>query len=70
MRPLDGAAFVVAVILFVVFFANVSIGAVRGTPLFGDVMEMMTLLCASVAFVVGVLAREKERDVKLKTNSD
>lgn len=68
MRSLDRAAFLAAMILFVVFFANVSIGALNGAVFLGDVAEMATLLGASAAFVAGVLIREKQRASKPSEN--
>ncbi len=56
-------AFIVAFILLVAFTSNVVIGAIGDGPLVGNVAEMMILLGASVAFVVGILQRE-ERDKK------
>ena len=47
-----------ALVCFLVFFSNVLLGA-SGTGVFiGDVAEMLTLLAASILFVIGVLARE------------
>jgi len=49
-----------ALALFVLFFANVALGAAGlGAPL-GDIAAMLTLLGASVLFVAGVLVREAE----------
>lgn len=51
-------AFIIALILLVVFTANVAIGAVGDGPLLGNVAEMLLLFAASVSFVVGILKRE------------
>jgi len=51
-------AFVIAAVLLVAFVANVSIGAVTGTPILGNVTEMVLLFTASIAFVAGILKRE------------
>ena len=53
-------AFIVALILLSAFVANVVIGAVGNAPLVGNVAEMIVLLLASVAFVVGILQREAQ----------
>ena len=51
-------ALIGALILFLAFAGNVSMGAAgMGAPL-GDVAEMLLLLASSLLFVVGVLARE------------
>lgn len=50
----------VAGALFLVFFANVLVGAVTGSPILGDVPEMLILFVASVFFVVAILRRETE----------
>ena len=44
--------------LFAVFTANVAIGAAGGAQFMGDVGEMLTLLAASLCFVVVTLKRE------------
>lgn len=44
--------------LFVVFVANVIVGAVTGPAWFGNVVEALLLFAASIAFVAGILARE------------
>lgn len=47
-----------ALILFLVFFGNVAMGAAGlGAPL-GDVSEMLTMFAATILFVIGVLSRE------------
>lgn len=45
-------------VLFIVFVGNVVIGAVTGSPIFGDVPEMLILFAASVCFVAVILRRE------------
>lgn len=47
-----------ALVCFVVFFANVALGAAGLQVLLGDVAEMLTLFASAILFVVGVLARE------------
>ncbi len=54
--------------LFVVFTANVVIGASGGAQFMGDVGEMLVLLAASLCFVVVTLQREAA-DKSKKDNS-
>ena len=51
-------AFGIAAVLLVAFTGNVVIGAVTGTPIVGNVSEMIMLFSASIAFVAGILMRE------------
>lgn len=51
-------ALAVAIALFSVFVANLVLGSVSNAAFLGNVGEMLVLLGASVAFVVGILARE------------
>ncbi len=51
-------AFIVALVLLLAFVSNVAIGAIGDAPLVGNVAEMLVLLGASTAFVVGILQRE------------
>lgn len=51
-------AFIAALLLLAAFIANVVIGAIGDGPLVGNVTEMIMLLLASMAFVVGILQRE------------
>ncbi len=51
-------AFIIALILFLAFTANVAIGAIGDAPLVGNVAELLVLLAASTAFVVGILQQE------------
>jgi len=47
-----------ALVLFVIYFANVALGAAgAGAPL-GDVAEMLTLFAATILFVAGTLKLE------------
>ncbi len=48
--------------LFVVFAANVAIGAATGSPFLSDVGEMLVLLAASTVFVVAILKIEADRE--------
>lgn len=47
-----------ALVLFILFFGNVALGAAGGQAPLGDVAEMLTLLASSLLFVIGVLERE------------
>ena len=51
---------VAAGILFLIFVANVVLGAVSGSPMIGDVAEMLILFTASVLFVAVILRREAD----------
>ena len=62
-------AFTVAFLLLAAFVANVAIGAIGDGPLVGNVAEMLVLLVASMAFVVGILQRET-RDQKSKKSEE
>lgn len=50
-----------SIIVFVIYFANVSLGAFAGSAFLGDVGEMLVLFAASILFVVAILKREAER---------
>jgi len=64
MTGRGGTALIGALVLFLLFFANVSAGAAGlGAPL-GDVAEMLTLFAAAILFVSGVLVREGASDGK------
>jgi len=49
-----------ALVLFVAFFANVAAGAAGLGVYLGDVAEMLTLFASSVFFVIGILLREAD----------
>ncbi len=49
---------IVALVFFAVFVANVVLGSTSNSAFLGNVGEMLVLLGASVAFVVGILAKE------------
>lgn len=50
-----------SLIVFVIFFLNVALGAFVDTSFLDDVGEMMVLLSASVMFVVAILKQESDR---------
>ena len=51
-------ALAAAGLLFLAFVANVVLGAMTGTPILGDVSEMLVLFAASICFVAAILRRE------------
>lgn len=53
-----------SLIVFAVFFLNVTLGAFGGTAFLGDVGEMVVLLVASILFVVAILKKEADRNTK------
>lgn len=50
-----------SLIVFVVYFVNVALGAFAGSAFLGDVGEMLVLFAASVLFVVAILQKEADR---------
>jgi hypothetical protein len=62
-------ALTVAAVLFLIYAVNVGIGSVTGSPILGDVPEMLLLLAASAAFVVGIL-RSEDQSKKNKSAND
>lgn len=53
---------VASVIVFVIYFTNVALGAFTGGDFLGDVSEMLVLFLASILFVVAILKSEADRD--------
>lgn len=53
-----------SLIVFVVYFSNVALGAFGGTVFLGDVGEMLVLLTASIIFVAAILKKEADRREK------
>ena len=49
-------------VVFVVYFANVALGAFAGRAFLGAVGEMLVLFAASILFVVAILKKEAERE--------
>jgi hypothetical protein len=58
MNRSGNGALIGSLVCFAVFFSNVLLGASGMGVFIGDVAEMLTLLAASILFVIGVLARE------------
>ncbi|MEO9576720.1 MAG: hypothetical protein ABJ263_20700 [Tateyamaria sp.] len=55
---------VASLIVFVVYFANVALGAYASSAFLGDVGEMLVLFAASILFVVAILQKEADRNNK------
>jgi uncharacterized membrane protein YoaK (UPF0700 family) len=53
-----------SVVVFVVYFSNVALGAFAGNAFLGDVGEMLVLFVAAILFVVAILQKEAERKRK------
>jgi len=53
------AALFASGLAFLVFFANVTVGAAGAPPFLPDIAEMLTLFVACVLFVIAILARER-----------
>lgn len=53
-----------SVIVFVIYFSNVALGAFAGSAFLGDVGEMLVLFAASILFVVAILKKEADRKKK------
>ncbi|MCR9157180.1 MAG: hypothetical protein NXH80_08035 [Rhodobacteraceae bacterium] len=51
-------------IVFVVYFANVAMGAFAEAAFLSDVGEMLVLFAASILFVVAILQKEADRKNK------
>ncbi len=57
-RDRRDVAFIISIILLVVFVINVSLGAASNSAFLSDVGEMLVLLGAAISFVVAILKRE------------
>jgi len=55
-------ALYISLIVFLLYFANVSAGAFWDAAVLGDVGEMLMLFAAAVIFVIAILQKEAERD--------
>ena len=53
-----------SIAVFVIYFANVALGAFAGNAFLGDVGEMLVLFTASILFVVAILQKEADRKEK------
>ena len=50
-----------SLIVFIIFFINVALGAFADSAFLGDIGEMLVLFVASLLFVVAILRKEAER---------
>lgn len=50
-----------SIVVFAIYFANVTMGAFGGGVFLGDVSEMLVLFAASILFVVAILIKEANR---------
>ena len=55
---------IASAIVFILYFANVTLGAFTGSAMLGDVGEMLVLFVATILFVVAIVKKEAERDSK------
>jgi hypothetical protein len=53
-----------SIVVFVIYFANVALGAFASAAFLGDVGEMLVLFTASILFVVAILQKEAARKNK------
>ncbi|UWR24567.1 hypothetical protein [Sulfitobacter sp. S190] len=53
-----------SLIVFIVYFTNVALGAFFRNAFLGDVGEMLVLFAASILFVVAILQKEADRKNK------
>lgn len=53
-----------SVIVFVVYFTNVALGAFSGSAFLGDIGEMLVLFAATILFVIAILQKEAARKDK------
>jgi len=53
-----------SIVVFVMYFANVALGAFASAAFLGDVGEMLVLFTASILFVVAILQKEAARKNK------
>ncbi|MFV2051587.1 hypothetical protein [Aliiroseovarius sp. YM-037] len=47
-----------AIILFVIFAANVGLGSMTGSAFLSDISEMLLLFATAILFVVAIIKRE------------
>ncbi|MGB5864245.1 MAG: hypothetical protein WBG95_08075 [Sulfitobacter sp.] len=52
---------IASIVVFAIYFGNVSLGAFTGTVILGDVGEMLVLFGATILFVVAILKKEADR---------
>ncbi len=61
MKQGDWLAFAISGALFSVFLVNIVMGFAGLGTFFNDVAEMLSLLGASIAFVIAILIRERKQ---------
>ena len=53
-----------SLIVFIIYFTNVALGAFANAAFLGDVGEMLVLLVATIIFVVAIIQKEADRKNK------
>ena len=53
-----------SIVVFVIYFSNVAMGAYSGSVFLGDVGEMLVLFTASILFVIAILKEEADKQGK------
>ncbi len=53
-----------SIVVFIIYFSNVAMGAFTDQAFFGDVGEMLVLFAATILFVIAILQREAARKDK------
>jgi hypothetical protein len=53
-----------SIAVFILYFANVALGAFAGITILSDVGEMLVLFAASILFVIAILKKEADRKDK------
>jgi len=53
-----------SIIVFIIYFTNVALGAFANAAFLGDVGEMLVLFAASILFVIAILKKEADRKNK------
>lgn len=61
MKNAGNICLLLALAGFLIFFADVALGAMRAGDFLNDIAEMLTLLAVAVMFVVGILTKESEQ---------
>ncbi len=51
-----------SIVVFVIYFANVILGAFASSAFLGDVGEMLVLFVATILFVAAILKKEADRN--------
>lgn len=59
-----------AIVLFVIYFSNVALGATGSKPVLGDIAEMLTLLASAILFAIGTLQMEAQQSEEQTTASE